>query len=636
MNKKRLIITSVISIVLVSILMMGSTYSIFTTSDVDEESNVYATGNLDITYTVDSESVTITEKEPLAIEDANTVTPYRITVTNNGTVPYMFDLILEDTTTTDVIDYQYIMTKVGSLEAKSLGSCTDNIIKEDIILSVGESVDIDVRVWISDTVSNTEINKSFFSKLLIEGIAIYDKNESIDNNVLSIAYMKKLFSGKATDDPSYFHSETYLTTIKNVAFVNYIDTTDNVASWDVSEAGDRSVMAWIMNNETSGYYDLYFGSEQVIFAKNLAYFFTEMTNIDSISFDNLDTSLVTDMQLMFYKTGYNSTTFSLNLGERFNTTNVTNMMKMFTGTGYASPVLTLDLRDKFNTSNVTNMSYMFNAVGYSSTVFTLDLGEKFDTSKVTDMNGMFKYAAYNSTIFSLDLGEKFNTSKVTDMSYMFTATGHTSSIFTLNLGENFNTSNVGNMQNMFNQTGFYSTDFTLDLGEKFDTSNVTNMMRMFAGVGQNSTIFTLDLGEKFDTSKVTDMSYMFNNTGYSYTGFTLDLGDYFDTSNVTNMGQMFAGVGYSSTVFTLDLGDKFYTTSVTSTNRMFSGIGYADSNLILDLSTFTFDKVTNYNYVFEGFTTTKKIYVANTTQQSWVLGKGFTNVTSDNVLIKNS
>ena len=47
-SKKRLIITSVISIILVSILFIGSTYSIFTSTDVDQESNVYQTGNLSI------------------------------------------------------------------------------------------------------------------------------------------------------------------------------------------------------------------------------------------------------------------------------------------------------------------------------------------------------------------------------------------------------------------------------------------------------------------------------------------------------------------------------------------------------------------------------------------------------------
>ena len=52
MNKKRLIITSMLSFLLVAILMVGSTYSIFTSSEADEDLNVYTTGNLDVTYTV--------------------------------------------------------------------------------------------------------------------------------------------------------------------------------------------------------------------------------------------------------------------------------------------------------------------------------------------------------------------------------------------------------------------------------------------------------------------------------------------------------------------------------------------------------------------------------------------------------
>lgn len=184
MNKKRLIITSLISIFLVVILMLGSTYSIFTTTDTDEELNVYSTGNLDITYTLSSDSISLTESIPISEEEANSIVPYTITVTNNGTVPYMFDLILEDSTSTDVIDYQYIMTKVGKIAAKPLSSCTNNIIKEDIIILAGESVVIDVKVYISDTMKNTEIGKSFFAKLKVDGIAIYNNNTEIDNSIL--------------------------------------------------------------------------------------------------------------------------------------------------------------------------------------------------------------------------------------------------------------------------------------------------------------------------------------------------------------------------------------------------------------------------------------------------------------------
>ena len=169
---------------LISVLMIGSTYSIFTTSDVDEELNVYETRNLDITYTVSSDNITISNSLPTTIEESIKITPYRVTVTNNGTVPYLFDVILDTTTATDQIDSQYIMTQVGKIEPKSLGACTDNIIKEDVILPAGESVVVDVRVWIADNVKNTEMGKSFYAKLKIDGLAVYDKNTLIDNSVL--------------------------------------------------------------------------------------------------------------------------------------------------------------------------------------------------------------------------------------------------------------------------------------------------------------------------------------------------------------------------------------------------------------------------------------------------------------------
>ena len=183
MNKKRLIITSTISIILVSILFIGSTYSIYTTTSPDEEINTYKTGNLDIEVLGDEE--TIKNILPTSTEESDKVTPYRITVKNKGTVPYQFNIIAEETTSSNKIDHKYIMTKVGTLDVMSLDSCQDNILKSDIIVLPNETVDIDVRIWISDKVQNSEINKSFFAKLKIEGAAIQNRNSNTDNTNLT-------------------------------------------------------------------------------------------------------------------------------------------------------------------------------------------------------------------------------------------------------------------------------------------------------------------------------------------------------------------------------------------------------------------------------------------------------------------
>ena len=70
-SKTRLVVTSLFSIVLVSVLLLGSTYSLFTTSSVDEDLNVYKTGNLDITYTLSSENIKLNDSTPISDDESN-------------------------------------------------------------------------------------------------------------------------------------------------------------------------------------------------------------------------------------------------------------------------------------------------------------------------------------------------------------------------------------------------------------------------------------------------------------------------------------------------------------------------------------------------------------------------------------
>lgn len=182
----RVVILGVISIFLVLMLLVGSTYSLFKASNKDENLNVYKTGVLDVTYTLSEDNVVLSDVTPTAVEDINTIVPYRLTVNNVGTVDYKFDLTLVDTTATNAINYQYIMVQVGSLDAVALSSITDGVLKEGIVVPAGDSVDIDVRVWLSSSLTNSEIGKSFYAKLSIDGLAVHTGNNDIDNSNLSL------------------------------------------------------------------------------------------------------------------------------------------------------------------------------------------------------------------------------------------------------------------------------------------------------------------------------------------------------------------------------------------------------------------------------------------------------------------
>ena len=233
--------------------------------------------------------------------------------------------------------------------------------------------------------------------------------ESVDNYL-------KIFNDKY--ETTYFHNESYRNNIKNIAFVNYIDTSESVTSWDMSIYNTGEIMAWVTNNEIDGYYDLYIGSNEPIKATSLAYYFSNMGNIDSIDFSNLDTSITTNMSMMFWYTGCYSTVFTLDLGDNFDTSNVRDFSYMFSYTGNESPVFTLDLGSKFDTSSVTDMSLMFYILGYNNSAFTLSLGTKFSTDKVTDMEGMFYQTGYTNNGLTLDL-IAFTFDNVTTYTNMF-------------------------------------------------------------------------------------------------------------------------------------------------------------------------------------------------------------------------
>ena len=200
-------------------------------------------------------------------------------------------------------------------------------------------------------------------------------------------------------------------------------------AWDVSQAGDGSVLAWVVPGDEL--YDLYIGAEGAILApENCQGIFAGYANARSIDFgtgfrtdqvqtmqgmfdgckaltdltmNSFDTSSVTDMCAMFY--GCSSLTELTLTG--FDTASVTSMASMFSG---CSSLTDLNL-SSFNTSQVTNMFAMFSGCS-SLTELTLS---SFNTSNVTRMWAMFSGC---SSLRNLDLSS-FNTSNVTEMNAMF-------------------------------------------------------------------------------------------------------------------------------------------------------------------------------------------------------------------------
>ena len=242
---------------------------------------------------------------------------------------------------------------------------------------------------------------------------------------------------------------------KDVNTLTFQSSLQNAPSsaWDVSEAGDRSVLAWMNNG------DLYVAADGAIALNpNASWLLQDFVNLKTIKFGNcFDTSSVTDMSAMFI---HCTSLTSLDLSG-FDTSSVTDMGAMFQN---CASLTSLDV-SSFDTSNVTYMFFMFDLC---ESLTSLDLAS-FDTSNVTDMDAMF---ANCERLTDLDLSG-FDTSNVTSMHYMFS---NCEDLTSLDLS-GFDTSNVADMSNMFRSC----TSLTNLNLSSFDASAVTKMDSMFYG-----------------------------------------------------------------------------------------------------------------------------------------------------------
>ena len=178
---------------------------------------------------------------------------------------------------------------------------------------------------------------------------------------------------------------------------------------DVSQHGNGTVWAWVVENEQESDYHLYIAAEGGVNGSvACSGLFANYSTVKEINFDGaFHTDYAESMQGMFY--GCNE------LAEvdihTLNTSNVTNMSAMFFE---CSDLTQLDI-SHFHTEHVVDFSYMFTEC-YD--LQTLNLGA-FDTSSATNMRQMF---CSTEALLELDVSG-FDTSRVYDMSEMFSGCG---------------------------------------------------------------------------------------------------------------------------------------------------------------------------------------------------------------------
>ena len=419
----------------------------------------------------------------------------------------------------------------------------------------------------------TMTNQNFRFNIYGEGTGAIYKENVIQNET----------TRPSSSSSTFLNTEVLRNQIESITIEkNNIVPSDAKYSKDISSKQDGSVMLWYTDKDNNSLYEVSIGSENGSLKANTigSGMFSYLDNVDTLDLTGLDTSNMTSMSMMFYK----STSLKSIDVSGFDTSKVVNMNGMF----WECSNLTSINISNFNTSKVTDMNNMF---AECSNLITLDLSN-FDTSNVIYMGNLYSYSYGGmfrncSSLKELNVSS-FNTSKVKYMSNMFQGC---SSLTTLDLS-NFNTSNVTAMASMFDSC---SSLVSINVSN-FDVSSVTDMLFMFKNC---KSLLNLDLSS-FKESKVTTTRQMFYGCNSLE---TLNISN-FDISNVTNMTQMFEGC---SSLTTLDL-SNFNTSKVTNMYGVFSGCSNLKS---INLSSFDTSNVTNMTSVFNDCSSLENLDLSN-------------------------
>lgn len=407
---------------------------------------------------------------------------------------------------------------ISQMDAKTVIYTSSDISAIQKYVSENDDSNINqkLREFISRVETNTVQNKG---RLFAEFNNGTFATIAMDNTVaIEEPEISNVLQGWAWNATSDFHSDKYKASIITATFVDNREVPSNATeSWDVSEAKDGGVMAWVVPNSTDKTkYDLYIGADGGVMAGvSTGSLFKGFKALTTVKFnDNFDTSNVTTMVSMFQDCNHLT---NLDVSN-FDTSKVTSMSNMFSN----CKSLTYLNVEKWNVSKVTNMGGLFQGC---DSLISLDVSN-WNTSNVTYMGYMFYFCR---DLANLDVSN-FDTSNVTNMLCIF---GYCSSLINLDVS-NWNTSKVTSMSFMFSDCNNLTN---LDVSN-FDTSNVTSMSYMFKGC---RSLTELDI-RNFDTSKVTDMSYMFASSSKLT---VIHVGSKWTTANA-NTTEMFLGSAVSS------------------------------------------------------------------------------------------
>ena len=404
MDKKKQLLLSIGLVLILVLMIVGISYAAFKFVGEGKKPNTITTGAITMEYTESTNTISMTGALPTTDATgkvrltAGEYFDFTIKSSIQGNANINWEITAEDVTTaTRKIDGKNIklyLTKLNgdneeevmapkvytteSTENTYTGRPANMMSLAKGTMSASETTNYRLRMYVDESYNPQGDGGDLSFSIKINVYGKTGKKMPVGSKMK--AYMTQDDLNNYPRPSTDFHTDAYMSKITSIITKN-----DNIVpatateSWDISEAGDGSVMAYVEDDGTGNdTYKVTIGGKGGIIAnESMIGYFEDFNKMTSIDLSSLDTSEVTNMGYMFIRC---SSLTSLDVSN-FDTSKVTAMYSMFED---CSSLTSLDVSN-FDTSQVTEMSGMF---AFCRSLTSLDVSN-FDISKATAMYGMF-------------------------------------------------------------------------------------------------------------------------------------------------------------------------------------------------------------------------------------------------------
>ena len=159
------------------ILCLGGTYAWLALSLQGEKTSDVIVGNLSLKLDDDSEGIYLDNAYPVPDDIGLSYSPYSFSLTNDGNIPSSYTIYLDDEEITDGSSrmneeyVKYNLVRNGVRESDkylTTKKTAGGRVLDSGILSVGQTNEYDLRLWIADTTQNDVMTTTFAGRIRIE------------------------------------------------------------------------------------------------------------------------------------------------------------------------------------------------------------------------------------------------------------------------------------------------------------------------------------------------------------------------------------------------------------------------------------------------------------------------------------